>query len=67
MMLISNVFGLLSLITFVLIFVFFYLTVIKGTKYDRNNNLPDIYLMLVVGNTILFIIFISITGISSNM
>ena len=67
MMLISNVFGLLSLITFVLIFVFFYLTVIKGTKYDRNNNLPDIYLMLVVGNTILFIIFISITGLSSNM
>ena len=67
MMLISNVFGLLSLITFVLIFVFFYLTVIEGTKYDRNNNLPDIYLMLVVGNTILFIIFISIAGISSNM
>lgn len=67
MMLISNVFGLLSLITFVLIFVFFYLTVIESTKYDRNNNLPDIYLMLVVGNTILFIIFISIAGISSNM
>ena len=67
MMLISSVFGLLSLITFVLIFVFLYLTVIEGTKYDRNNNLHDIYLMLVIGNIILFTIFIFIAGVSSNM